>query len=103
MNEKLLKAESVFSGIDLRGPPHQFVVGPLVFVHPAEENVEKVDEELLIEGKDLSMLVQFSDYFVADVDYVDGFVGLPVVLLVLPLHEKPNVVYKTVQHSFLGL
>lgn len=79
------------------------MVSPFVFVHPPEEHVKQVDQKLLVQRESLFVLLQLPYYLVADVNYVDGLVGLPVVLFVFPLYEKSNVVYETVEHSLLGL
>lgn len=77
------------------------MVSPLVLVHPAEEYVEEIDEKILFHWKLLFVIVQFPHDLVGNVDYVYGLLGLPVVLVVLLLHEKFDVVYETIQNLLI--
>jgi hypothetical protein len=74
------------------------VISPLVLVHPAEEYVEKIDEEILFHWEFLFVIVQFSYYLIGNVNYVYRLLGLPVVVVVFLLHEKFDVVYETIQN-----
>ena len=77
------------------------MVSPLVLIHPAEEDVEQIDEQFLGEGEGLAVVVQPAHDFVGDVDDFSGLVGLPVVLAVSALHEKAYVVGEAVQDFLL--
>lgn len=83
-----------------RGPSDEFVIRPLVLVHPAEENEEEIDEEVLGDGELFSVIIQLPHNFVRDIDDVHGTLGLPVSrIFVLSVNEESEVVQKAYQNT----
>ncbi len=70
------------------------MVSPLVLIHPAEEHVQQVNQQFLVERERLFVIIEVSDYLVNDVDDFCGFVGLPIGLRVFLLYEKSDIVHE---------
>ena len=78
------------------------MVSPLVLVHPAEQDVEQVDEQVLLDWEALSVVLEVSYDLIGNVDDVDRFVGLPIILdLVLLFHKKLDVVHEAKEDLLL--
>lgn len=76
------------------------MIRPLVLVHPAEENEEEIDEQVLRDGELFSVIFQLPHNLIRDVDDVHRTLGLPVTsIFVSTPDEESEVVQKTNQDA----
>ena len=79
------------------------MIRPFIFVHPPEQHVQQLNQQLLFQRVLLPVLFQLPHYLVTYINYIDWFVRLPIVRLVFVFDEESDVIHETIQHLLILL